>query len=91
MRFEQMMNSQGRYYQTSSATVHLALHDDELSLKVPKRGQAILGRSKIQKFWLQKFSSPWTYIWIFIEFLKILKNCEENFIRSLNSGWFEDP
>ena len=70
MRFEQMMNSQGRYYRTSSATVHLALNGDGLSLKVLRRGQAILGRSKTQKFWLQKFSSPWTYKYI----SKALKN-----------------
>ena len=57
MRFEQMMNSRGRYYQTSSATVHSALNEDDLPLKVLRRGQAIFGRSKFQKFWLQKFSS----------------------------------
>ena len=37
MRFEQMMNLQGRYHQTSSTTVHLALNEDDLSLKVLRR------------------------------------------------------
>ena len=46
MRFEQMMNSQGQYHQTSSATVHLALNEDDISLKVLRRWQAIFGRSE---------------------------------------------
>ena len=42
-----MMNSQGRYYQTSSTTVHLTLNEDDLSWYVPRLGQAILSRSNI--------------------------------------------
>ena len=80
MRFEQMMNSQGRYYQTSSATVHLALNGDGLSLKVLRRGRPFWVVQKLKNFGFKNFR-PHGPTNIFLRLWRIVICREQIFLK----------